>query len=116
VKAYEAESSIGWIKGLGYYIASKYMWDIKSNGEAIKKNSSTCVWKSCNTYEATLGGYGKLFFATIKDNDWAMVKLYHTGRTIGILRSHSKRFYQIKSYLYFLFLYHEYQMINQRVI
>ncbi|NOT52801.1 MAG: DUF4838 domain-containing protein, partial [Chitinophagaceae bacterium] len=31
VRAYEAESSIGWMsKGLGYYLAAKTMWDIKT--------------------------------------------------------------------------------------
>lgn len=112
VKAYEAESSIGWIsKGLGYYLASKYMWDIKTNGDVLKKEFfRLCFGKAETLIQQLWTAFENYPYASIRDNDWAKwLDLVSQAEKTETSPAVQKRFFQIKSYLHYLFLYHQYQ-------
>lgn len=112
VKAYEAESSIGWIsKGLGYYLASKYMWDIKSNEEALRNEFfRLCFGKAEVLMKQLWTDFENYPYTSIRDNDWAKWLDYISkAEKLESSLAIKKRFFQIKSYLHYLFLYHQYQ-------
>ncbi|HWR33727.1 MAG TPA: DUF4838 domain-containing protein [Chitinophagaceae bacterium] len=108
VKAYEGESSIGWVsKGLGYYLASKYMWDIKTDGEALKKEFfRRCFGKAEEPMKKLWKNWESYSFSTVRDNDLASwIDYVSEAEKLEQDDAVRKRFLQIKSYLHYLFLY-----------
>jgi Domain of unknown function (DUF4838) len=113
VKAYEAESSIGWIsKGLGYYLASKYMWDIKTDGESLKKEFfRLCFNKAAGTMQKLWLEWENYSFTAVRESDLARwIDYTLEAERLEQNASVRKRLFQIKSYLHYLFLYHNYVM------
>ncbi|MDP4261653.1 MAG: DUF4838 domain-containing protein [Bacteroidota bacterium] len=112
VKAYEGESSIGWVsKGLGYYLAARQMWDIKSDAEAAKKEFFTlCFGKASGIMQKLWNEWENYSFAFVRETD--------LGRWIDYTSAAEKaepdvrvkkRLFQVKSYLHYLFLYRNYR-------
>ena len=113
VKAYEAESSIGWVsKGLGYYLASKYMWDIKTDGESVKKEFfSLCFNKAAAIMQKLWQDWDNYSFTTVREKDLARwIDYTNEAEKLEQDASVRKRLLQVKSYLHYLFLYRNYQM------
>lgn len=113
VKAYEAESSIGWMsKGLGYYLASKYMWDIKTDAEALKKEFfKLCFGKAEELMKKMWQEWEKNSFAVARENDLARwIDYVASAEKIETSAAVKKRLFQIKSYLHYLFLYSRYML------
>jgi hypothetical protein len=110
-KAYEAESSIGWIsKGLGYYLASKYMWDIKSDGEALKNEFfKLCFGKAELIMKKLWNSWENYSFSIIRDNYLAVwIDNVLEAEKLEQSDAVKKRLFQIKSYLHYLSLYKQY--------
>jgi hypothetical protein len=112
VKSYEAESSIGWVsKGLGYYLASQYMWDIKTDGESIKKEFfRLCFNKAAGTMQKLWQEWENYSFTAIRESDLARwidntIEAEKQEKDGGV----KKRLFQVKSYLHYLFLFRIYQ-------
>jgi len=107
VKAYEGESSIGWVsKGLGYYLASKYMWDIKTDGEALKKEFfKLCFGKAEEPMKKLWQNWESYSFSTIRDNDLASwIDNVTEAEKLEQSLSVKKRLFHLKSNMHFLFL------------
>lgn len=112
VRAYEAESSIGWInKGLGYYIAARMMWDINTNVNEIKRQFfSDCFGRAASQMENLWQSWENYSFTNIRESDLAQwIDIVSSAETLerknGAIQ---KRFFQIKSYLHYLYLYRLY--------
>lgn len=108
VKAYEGESSIGWVsKGLGYYLASKYMWDVNTDGEAVKKEFfRRCFEKAEEPMKKLWKSWENYSFSAVRDNDLASwIDYVSEAEKLEQADAVRKRFFQIKSYLHYLFLY-----------
>ena len=113
VKAYEGESSIGWIsKGLGYYLAARQMWDVKADPETARQEFfkrcfgkaaevMTRLWEEWESYSFTLVREGDLARWIDYSNEAARLE---TGTAVG------QRLFQIRSYLHYLYLYRQYQL------
>lgn len=113
VKAYEAESSIGWIsKGLGYYLASKLMWDIKTDVESVKKEFfKNCFGKAADVMQKLWKEWESYSFTSVRENDLAHWIDYTTeADKLEQDASVKKRLFQVKSYLHNLFLYRNYMI------
>jgi hypothetical protein len=112
VKAYEAESSIGWVsKGLGYYLAAKYMWDIKTDGESLKKEFfRNCFHKAAGTMQKLWQEWENYSFTSVRESDLARW-IDYTSEADRQEQDASvkKRLFQVNSYLHYLFLYRNYQ-------
>jgi hypothetical protein len=113
VKAYEGESSIGWIsKGLGYYLAAKQMWDATTDPAPAKKEFfRLCFDKASDIMEKLWNEWENYSFATVREGD--------LGRWIDYVNEAEmkegsekikERFFQVRSYLHFIFLYRNYQL------
>ncbi len=112
VIGYEGESSIGWIsKGLGYYIAAKLMWDIKTDLATIKKDFfEKCFGKAAGTMMQLWTSWENYGFTTVRESSLAnWMDLVIQASAIEINPAAQKRFFQIKSYLHYLYLYRIYQ-------
>jgi hypothetical protein len=112
VKAYEAESSIGWVsKGLGYYLASKLMWDIKADVESLKKEFfRNCFGKAAGTMQKLWNEWENYSFTTVREKDLARwIDYAIEAEKQEQDPSFKKRLFQVKSYLHYLFLYRNYQ-------
>ncbi len=112
VRAYEAESSIGWIsKGLGYYLAAKYMWDIKTDGEALRKEFfRLCFGKAEEPMKKLWQEWESYSFPFIRENDLVRWLDYTTeAMQLESSVAFKKRLFQVRSYLHYLFLYHIYE-------
>ncbi|MEK7225246.1 MAG: DUF4838 domain-containing protein [Bacteroidota bacterium] len=113
VKAYDAESSIGWIsKGLGYYLAAKYMWDINTDGESIKKGFfGLCFNKAAGTMKKLWQEWENYSYTAVRESDLARWIDYtwdaEKQEQDPLVK---KRLFQVKSYLHYLVLYRNYQM------
>ncbi|RYG40681.1 MAG: DUF4838 domain-containing protein, partial [Chitinophagaceae bacterium] len=114
-RAYEAESSIGWVsKGLGYYLASKLMWDIKFDAEKARAEFfSLSFKKAAGTMQKLWAEWEQNAFTIVRENDLA--------RWIGYATTAAeeekdpavqKRLFQVNSYLHYLSLYREYQLVK----
>jgi hypothetical protein len=112
VKAYEAESSIGWVsKGLGYYLASKLMWDIKTDVESVKKEFfGNCFGKAAGVMQKLWQEWENYSFTAVRDNDLARwIDYTQEAEKLEQDALVRKRLFQVKSYLHYLFLYRNYQ-------
>lgn len=112
LKGYDAESSIGWVsKGLGYFIASKVMWDVNVDVAAIRKEFfSTCFGKAASTVKKIWDEWEGYGFTQIREGDLAAwIDLIQDAEKQETDPAVQKRFFQIKSYLHYLFLYRIYQ-------
>ncbi len=112
VKTYEAESSIGWVsKGLGYYMAAKYMWDIRTDGESIKEEFfRLCFNNAAGIMKKLWQEWDNYSFTTVRESDlarWIDYSLEAERLEQNALVR--KRIFQVKSYLHYLFLYNNYQ-------
>lgn len=113
IKAYEAESSIGWVsKGLGYYLAANYMWNIKTDGESIKKEFfRLCFIKAAGIMQKLWQEWENYSFTAVREKDLARwIDNTLAAEKLEQDASVSKRLFQVKSYLHYLFLYRKYQM------
>lgn len=112
VRAYEAESSIGWMsKGLGYYLAAKTMWDIKTDAESLKKEFfKLCFGNAADEMKKLWQDWESYSFSNIRPGDLAKwidrtteaTKLEQSG-------AFKNRLFQIRSYLHWLYLYSMYE-------
>jgi hypothetical protein len=111
VSGYHAESSTGWIsKGLGYYIASKLMWDATLNTSSLKKEFfKLCFRKSAPAMEKLWNEWESYGFTRPREGDLArwMDEISEAEKQEPA-KDVQKRFYQIKSYLHYLYLYRVY--------
>jgi hypothetical protein len=113
VRAYEGESSIGWVsKGLGYYLAAQQMWDINADAEAAKKEFfRLCFYKASDIMQKLWNEWENYSFASLRESSLARWIDYVTeAERIENRDDVKKRFFQIKSYLHYLCLYHNYQL------
>ena len=112
VRNYEGESSIGLVsKGLGYYLTAKQMWDINADAAAEKKEFfKLCFKKAADLMEKLWNEWENYSFTTIREGDLGHWIDYITeAERIEKDPDVKKRFFQIKSYLHYLYLYHNYQ-------
>jgi hypothetical protein len=112
VKGYDAESSIGWVsKGLGYFTAAKVMWDGKSDVNAIHNEFFlTCFGKASVTVKKIWDEWEAYGFTQVRESDLAnWIDLLYTAEKQESDMAIQKRFFQIKSYLHYLFLYSVYR-------
>jgi hypothetical protein len=112
VKAYEGESSIGWIsKGLGYYLAAKTMWDIKFDAEAAKKEFFiNCFGKAAETMQKLWIEWENYSFTMVREGELARwIDYALTAEKQERDPRVAKRLFQVKSYLHYLFLYRLYR-------
>ena len=110
VRGFEAETNVGINKGIGHYLISNLLWDIKDDwkkreseffslcfgnvSEDVKK-----IWKSWESYS----------FKYVRDKDLAdwidalneIVRKTQDGKV-------QKRLFQMKAYLYYLVLYNQF--------
>ncbi len=63
------ESSIGWIsKGLGYYLASRLMWDIQTNTDAARQEFfSQCFGRASESMKKLWNEFENYSFAYIRE-------------------------------------------------
>jgi hypothetical protein len=112
VKAYEGESSIGWVsKGLGYYLAARQMWDINEDPTVSKKEFFTlCFGKGAVMMQKLWSEWENYSFSFIRESDLARW-IDYTIAVEGVEKGEQikKRLFQVKSYLYYLSLYRYYQ-------
>ncbi len=113
VRAYEGESSIGWVsKGLGYYLAAKKMWDIHADaGASIKEFFRLCFGKAEGVMEKLWNEWDQYAYATVREGDLARW-IDYAGEAERIEKDDKvkKRLFQVKSYLHWLFLYRIYEL------
>jgi hypothetical protein len=118
VKAYEAESSIGWVsKGLGYYLASKLMWDIKTDIELVKKEFfRLCFKKAAATMQKLWQEWENYSFTSVRESDLARW-IDYTVEADKLEQDAlvKKRLFQVKSYLHNLFLYRNYLIAKTEI-
>jgi hypothetical protein len=112
VRAYDAESSIGWIsKGLGYYLAAKQLWDIQSDADATRKEFFTlCFGRASETMQKLWNEFENYSFAYIREGELARWIDY----TLAAEKAEpnpkvQKRLYQVKAYLHWLSLYRNFK-------
>ena len=115
VRAYEGESSIGWVsKGLGYYLAAKQMWDINTDPAAASKEFfKLCFEKASDIMQKLWKEWENYSFTSLRENDLARWMDYameaeKTEKSGNV----KKRLFQVKSYLHFLFLYRNYTILK----
>lgn len=112
VRAYDAESSIGWVnKGLGYYLASKLMWDINFDPQpAIKEFFRLCFGKAAGVMEKLWSDWDNYSFTTVREGDLARwIDYTIEAERLEKDEKVKKRLFQVKCYLHWLFLYRNYQ-------
>ncbi len=113
VRAYEGESSIGWVsKGLGYYLAAKQMWDISADPVAAKKEFfRLCFGKATDVMEKLWNEWDNYSYTTVREGDLARWIDYTTeAERAEKDEKVKKRLFQVKSYLHWLFLYRNYEL------
>lgn len=113
VVGYDGESSIGWVsKGLGYFLVSKLMWNVKFETTAIRNeffklnfgNASAAMTRLWNDWE----NYG---FTQPRESDLARwIDSVLAAKKLETDSRVQKRFYHIESYLHYLFLLRNYQL------
>ncbi|NOT49639.1 MAG: hypothetical protein HOP10_00005, partial [Chitinophagaceae bacterium] len=112
VRAYEAESSIGWMsKGLGYYLAAKTMWDIKTDAESVKKEFfKLCFGNAAEEMKKLWQDWENYSFSSIRPTDLAKwIDRTTAAAKLEQSTAFKKRLFQIRSYLHWLYLYSEYE-------
>jgi hypothetical protein len=113
VRAYEGESSIGWVsKGLGYYLSAKQMWDINADPVAAKKEFfRLCFGKATDVMEKLLNEWDNYSYTIVREGDLARW-IDNTTEAERIEKDEKvkKRLFQVKSYLHWLFLYRIYEL------
>jgi hypothetical protein len=113
VKAYEGESSIGWVsKGLGYYLAARQMWNINDDAEAAKKEFfALCFGKASGLMQKLWEEWESYSFTAIRETNLARWIDYTTAAEKAEEDDRvKKRLHQVKSYLHYLFLYRNYRL------
>jgi hypothetical protein len=112
VKAYEGESSQGWIsKGLGYYLAAKAMWDGQADVAATRKEFfRLCFMNAAPAMEKLWNEWEKYSFTMVRENDLAHWIDYTTqADELEKNPAVQRRLFQVRSYLHYLALYRIYQ-------
>jgi hypothetical protein len=112
VRAYEAESSIGWIsKGLSYYLAASLMWDINTDTDAARKEFFELSFgKASQTMQKLWNEFENYSFAYIREGELARwIDYTLTAEKQETRADVQKRIYQVKAYLHWLFLYRNYR-------
>ncbi len=113
VKGYDAESSIGWVsKGLGYYEASKLMWDVNANEEKLKKEFfDLCIRKCAGIMKNLWNDWENYGFTQVRESDLARwIDWVSEAEKMETDPKVQKRIYQIKSYLHYLFVFRNYKL------
>jgi hypothetical protein len=113
VKGYEGESSIGWIsKGVGYYLAARQMWDINADPAPRREEFfNLCFGKAANLMRTMWNEWEKYSFTTIREGSLARwIDYVNEAEKVETSEKVMKRFFQIKSYLHYLSLFHNYQL------
>ena len=112
VKAYEGESSIGWIsKGLGYYLAARLMWNGNDDAAAAKKEFFTlCFGKASASLQKLWNEWENYSYTFIRESDLARwIDYANAAEKAEPDIQVKKRIFQVKSYLWYLSLYRYYQ-------
>ncbi|PZR27454.1 MAG: hypothetical protein DI535_10615 [Citrobacter freundii] len=112
LKAYDAESSIGWIsKGLGYYIAAKLMWDVSADVNKIKQEFfDRCFKKASEPMKQLWNDWENYSAAMVRESSLAeWMDLVAKAEILETDQAVLKRLLQVKSYLHYLFLYRVYE-------
>jgi hypothetical protein len=113
VRAYEGESSIGWVsKGLGYYLAAKQMWDVNADLSAPKKEFfSLCFKKASASMQRLWNEWENYSHTTVRESDLARWIDYALEADKSEADENvRKRMFQVKSYLHYIYLYRNYQI------
>ncbi len=111
-RGYEGQSSMGWIsKGLGYYIAAKLMWDVRSNSSLIRKEFfDLCFKKASVPIQRLWQEWENYSFQFVRESSLAgWIDLADQAAAIENDPAVQKRLSQIRSYLHYLFLLRIYQ-------
>lgn len=112
VRAYEGESSQGWIsKGLGYYLAANTMWNPSFNAAAAKTEFfKRCFLNAAAPMEKLWNEWEKYSFKMVRED--YLARWIDYVAEAGRLEKNTdvrKRLFQVKSYLHYLELYRAYQ-------
>lgn len=113
VRAYEGESSIGWIsKGLGYYLAARQMWDVNADPEPARKEFFTlCFKKASPAMQKLWNEWENYTYSMVREKDLAKwIDYVYEADAAEPDLAVKKRLFQVKSYLHFLFLYWRYKL------
>jgi hypothetical protein len=113
VKAYDAESSIGWVsKGLGYYIAAKLMWDVNTDVNKTKQEFfDLCFLKAVGPMKQMWNEWENYSFTTLRESDLAKwIDLVISAEKLETDVTVQRRLFQVKSYLHYLALYRQYEL------
>jgi Domain of unknown function (DUF4838) len=112
LKGYDAESSIGWVsKGLGYFTAAKVMWEGKADVSSIRNEFfANCFGKAASTIRKIWDEWEAYGFTQVREGDLAnWIDLIYQAEKQETDPAVKNRFFQIKSYLHYLYLYRVYQ-------
>ncbi len=112
VRAYEGESSIGWVgKGLGYYLAAKQMWDVHADASAAKKEFfRLCFDNAAEIMERLWNEWDNYTYTPVREGDLARwIDYTAEAEKKEKNKNVKKRLFQVKSYLHWLCLYRNYQ-------
>lgn len=112
LKGYDAESSIGWIsKGLGYYTAAKVMWNVSADVNSIRNEFfSNCFKKAAPAIKNIWDEWENYGFTQVRANDLAnWTDWLYQAEKMEPDPAVQRRLFQIKSYIYYLYLYSTYQ-------
>ena len=112
VRAYDAESSIGWVsKGLGYYLAANMMWNVNADDGSMRKEFfESCFNKAAPSMEKLWKEWENYSFTGVRDNDLARwIDYVQEAEKAETDAAVMQRLFQVKSYLHYLYLYRFYQ-------
>lgn len=113
VKAYDAESSIGWVsKGLGYYIAARLMWDVNTDVNKTKQEFfDLCFLKAAVPLKQIWDEWENYSFTSVRESDLAKwMDLAISADKLETDQAVQRRLFQVKSYLHYLALYRQYEL------
>ena len=113
ISGFDGESSIGWVsKGLGYYTASKVMWDPKTDVTVIRNEFFTkCFGKISSQMKSMWDEWEGYGFTQVRESDLARwIDLVNKAEKAEPSSAVQKRLFHIKSYLHYLALYRHYKL------
>jgi hypothetical protein len=112
-KGYQAETSTGWIgKGLGLYIVSQLMWDINYDVAAGKKEFFTlCFGKASGLMQKIWDEWEVYGYTMAREADMARwIDWVNEAERTEPDAVVAKRLFQIRSYIYYLYLLRNYRL------
>lgn len=107
-RSYLGETTIGWVnKGLGQYVASRLLWNTRSNIDSIISDFySMCFEKAASPMRKLFSALENAPRGYLSDNDLAKwIDLVKEADRLSISVKVKKRILYVKEYLHYLVLY-----------